>query len=180
MFRKCNSPSSLICSGFRTALILFQVFFNSFYYLHVCDISKCLWYNHTLADVISTTMLLIESWPASSSSSVSLASPLCFSVNHMFLWSVAPGVCWVILPILQSERASDRVEHRAGRSSGVKNVTSCAFFSQITGAIPITPRPFFFSSSPFLFFVFLLFLSLSVPFCFSFYWVDFTFRGTLL
>lgn len=63
------------------------------------------------------------------------------------------------MPILHREKERERVEHRESHSNGVKNVTSCAFHSQITGA---TPPPFFlfFFSLPLFVFLLLVIVSL--------------------
>lgn len=79
-----------------------------------------------------------------SSSPASWARPLCFIVNHICLCIICctKGVLSnIVFRILQRgrERGREWVKHRASHSSGVKNVTSCAFLSQITGAIPLPP-----------------------------------------
>ena len=60
-----------------------------------------------------------------------------------------------------AQRNRERVEHRESHSSGAKNVTSCAFLSQITGATPPPPPLFlFFFSLPLFVFLLLVIVSL--------------------
>lgn len=91
--------------------------------------------------------------------------PVCFLVNHICLYLICcnRGVLSNIGYILQRKKKSERVEHESSHSSGVKNVTSCAFFSN-NWCNPPCP---FFSFSPSLFLSF-FFLSLSLFLFFPF------------
>lgn len=100
-----------------------------------CNMSKCRSWGRTKASSFSSFWV----------------SPLCFLVTHICLYVIccSRNVLSNIAYFAQSKER-ERVEHRASHSSGVKNVTSFAFLSQITGAIPLPPSlPLLFLPSSF-------------------------------
>lgn len=76
----------------------------------------------------------------------------------------------------KKKKKSERVEHKSSYSSGVKNVTSCAFFSNNWCNPPCPFFLFFFSFPLFVFVIVFLNFFLKKK---TFYELDFTFHSTL-